>query len=436
MAIFHCNISVVSRSAGHSAVAGAAYLSRSTLVNERDGLRHDFTRAHQHERLVADLGIALPEQAPERFADRSTLWNEVERIEKRADAQLCLRIEYALPDELPLDRQIELAARIVEDFRAEGMAVDCCIHQNVDGTNTHAHLLMPLRPLGEEGFGAKSKNLYLARDVGDPGRDSWLTADELKDHLAQGERLEKVYRYRLGEETRELTPSQAEGWDGCKRQGKAPVQESRRVTDWDDPAKAEEWRARIAERINRSLEAAGREARVDHRSYERQGVDRVPTLHEGSRVHAIEKQAQRQAQAAGREYQPVTGIRAENNERARANAVLARAREAVEAIGRQLSSKANDLAGALAREMAEWRARTREAARIIFQPLRPPSPEETRARQSLYRQQEQRSAAAFRVLEKKRNRSASAGEDKGHTHEHSWTPAPSPQRSIDRGISR
>lgn len=48
----------------------------------------DFTKAHRHERLVADLGIALPDNAPKRFGERGALWNEVERVEKKADAQL------------------------------------------------------------------------------------------------------------------------------------------------------------------------------------------------------------------------------------------------------------------------------------------------------------------------------------------------------------
>lgn len=432
MAIYHCSIAVVSRSGGHSAVAGAAYLSRSNLVNERDGLRHDFTRAHQHERLVADLGIALPELAPERFADRSTLWNEVERVEKRADAQLCRRIEYALPDELPLAQQVELAARIVEDFRAEGMAVDCCIHQNVDGTNTHAHMLMPLRPLTEEGFGAKSRNVYLARDLM-AGQDAWLTADELREQLAQGKCLEKVYRYRLGDETHELAPSQADFWDGCKRLGKTPVQESRRVTDWDDPTKAEAWRERIASHINASLEAAHVEARVDHRSYERQGIDKVATLHEGSRVHAMERQAQLEARQRGIEYQPVTDIRRENIAIARANALIARAQDALREIGARLTTTASSLAQGLAREMGEWRERNADAMRVIFAGLHPPTRAEVAARQSAYKHQ----AARGRAVERERARVRSRSDErKGGSQEHSPSRAPEPSLGRGRGISR
>ena len=100
MAIYHCNIAVASRADGASAVAGAAYLSRSRIECERDGIVHDFTRAHQHEAIVADLGVALPDGAPDRWRDRAALWNEVERVEKKADAQLARRVECALPDEL------------------------------------------------------------------------------------------------------------------------------------------------------------------------------------------------------------------------------------------------------------------------------------------------------------------------------------------------
>lgn len=339
MAIFHCNISVASRAVGASAVAGAAYISRSAIEFEREGTMFDFTKAHRHERLVADLGIALPDNAPKRFGERGALWNEVERVEKKADAQLCRRIEWALPDELPDDEKIRLARKHVAQRAAAGHVVDACIHCNVDGTNWHVHELEPLRPVGENGFLAKSENVYVCRKLGEKD-DRKASAKEFAFLKAEG--WEKVYRYRIGGETRWLTPTEAAARVRGKlgqsadpedvseltrksRQGRNPKQETRYLTDWNEPTKAEEWRSEIAALINDALEENGFDGRVDHRSYERQGIERVPQVHEGSRVRAMENRAKAEAEAAGVEYEPVTLRGAQNAERRMANAEMAEA---------------------------------------------------------------------------------------------------------------
>ena len=274
MAIYHCNISVASRADGASAVAGAAYLSRSKMACERDGVVHDFTRAHRHERLVADLGVALPDAAPERWRERAELWNEVERVERKADAQLARRIECALPDELPEADQIELARAIVADRVADGHVVDACVHRGTDGHNTHLHMLEPLRRCDGRGFMAKSENLYTVRNA--DGDERKANAAEFRELKAQG--YEKVYKWRRGNEWWRLTATEAARPEneGFKRQGKTPVQETRYLNNgWNEKERAEEWRDAAARRTNEALARAGEGARVDHRSYERQGVDRV-----------------------------------------------------------------------------------------------------------------------------------------------------------------
>lgn len=331
MAIYHCNISVASRADGASAVAGAAYLSRSKIECERDGVTHDFTRAHQHEELVADLGVALPEQAPERWGDRATLWNEVERVEMKADAQLARRIECALPDELPEEQQIALARQIVADRVADGHVVDACIHRNVDGHNTHLHMLEPLRRCDERGFLAKSENVYTVRNA--DGDERKASAAEFKELKGQG--YEKVYKWRKGNEWRKLTATEAERPEnaGFKRHGKTPVQETRYLNNgWNDKERAEEWREAIASRANEALERAGLGARVDHRSYERQGVDKVPQLHEGSRVRAVEQREQQRAESLGIEYRPVCDRTRENAERRQLNVIIERAKHLLDGV--------------------------------------------------------------------------------------------------------
>ena len=93
VAIYHCSIKIVSRGKGKSAVAAAAYRSGETLTNNYDGVTHDFTRKGG----IVHTEILLPPHAPPDFADRSTLWNSVEKIEKAKNSQLAREIEIALP---------------------------------------------------------------------------------------------------------------------------------------------------------------------------------------------------------------------------------------------------------------------------------------------------------------------------------------------------
>ena len=304
-------------------------MSRSVLVNERDGLRHDYTRTHEHERLVRDFGITAPELTPERFLDRSTLWNEVERYEKGAEARLCRKIMIPLPDELTLEQQTELAQKLVDARVAEGHVVDACLHINLPDKdhpgeyNAHLHMLEPLREIGPEGFQLKSECTYLVRDAS-LSRDEYMSARELKETLERGEKWEKVYVYKEAGRRLELTKEQAQerGLDPIKdRVRKQSVQQARNLQpEWNDRGRVEDWRRGWAETINRSLEEAGLEVRVDHRSYERQGIDRIPMQHEGYMVQAIERRAEREAREQGRAYEPVTELRRQNVETKERNA--------------------------------------------------------------------------------------------------------------------
>lgn len=321
MAEFHMNISVAGRSDGASAVAGAAYIARTRIYDERVGLTRDYRRCHQHERLVADLGVSLPASAPERWRDRSTLWNEVERTESSARAQLCRRVEVALPVELARTAQIKLARGIAGYFVSQGMVVDACVHDAIDGHNPHLHMLMPLRACDGNGFLPKAVNEYLVRGASGDGR--WMTARELRVANGDANVWSKVYRYRHDGERLQLTASEAEDLGGCRRLGKTPVQRSRYLVDWNDHGKAEEWRASIAALCNGELTAAGKTERVDHRSYARRGVDKIPTQHEGPAAFAIECRARRLQSSRGRRYRPVTARRLQNDRARRRNGLFA-----------------------------------------------------------------------------------------------------------------
>lgn len=158
MAIYHCSIKIVSRGKGKSAVAAAAYRSGETLTNNYDGVTHDFTRKGG----IVHTEILLPPHAPPDFADRSTLWNSVEKIEKAKNSQLAREIEIALPVELDKEQQIQLVREYVEEnFVSVGMCADFAIHNKQDG-NPHAHIMLTMRPLEQSGeWGAKSKKEYL-----------------------------------------------------------------------------------------------------------------------------------------------------------------------------------------------------------------------------------------------------------------------------------
>lgn len=155
MAIFHLTAQFISRSDGKSAVAAAAYRSGSKLTDERSGRTANFSAKSG----VIHSSILLPAGAPDRLADRSTLWNEVEQRENRKDARLAREIEFALPHELSDEKNIELARAFVQTMYVDqGMIADLNLHKPTgkDGVpRPHAHVMLTLRSVNESGFGLK-----------------------------------------------------------------------------------------------------------------------------------------------------------------------------------------------------------------------------------------------------------------------------------------
>ena len=148
IAIYHCNISIISRGKGKSAVAAAAYRSGEKITNEWDGETHDYT----HKGGVVHTEILLPPHAPPSFSDRATLWNSVELYEKAGNAQLAREIDAALPIELSREEQIRLVREYCSSqFVSKGMCADFCIHDKGDG-NPHCHIMLTMRPLDERGI--------------------------------------------------------------------------------------------------------------------------------------------------------------------------------------------------------------------------------------------------------------------------------------------
>lgn len=150
MAIYHLSAQMISRSKGHSACAAAAYRSGTQLLDERTGEIHDY-RGKQN---VSYSKILAPEGAPEWVFERETLWNEVERVEKRKDSQLAREFEVAIPIELSRQGKIRLVDGFCGALAKNGLVSDMSIH-HLDGSNPHAHILCVTRELTSDGFGKK-----------------------------------------------------------------------------------------------------------------------------------------------------------------------------------------------------------------------------------------------------------------------------------------
>ena len=240
IAIYHCSIKIVSRGKGKSAVAAAAYRSGEKLTNEWDGLTHDYTKKGG----VVHSEILLPAHAPPAFSDRSTLWNSVELSEKSNNAQLAREVEIALPVELSREEQTRLVREYCfSQFVSKGMIADFNLHDTGSG-NPHAHILLTMRPLDERGaWLPKSKKEYVLDENGE------------KIRLPSG-------RYK----TRKVD-----------------------LVDWNNRENAEVWRRAWADLANEFLAQNNRPERIDHRSYERQGIEQIPTVHVGVSATQMEK---------------------------------------------------------------------------------------------------------------------------------------------------
>ena len=246
MALYHFSVKQVSRGKGQTVVNSAAYISGQKLYNDYYGQVHDYTKKSG----VMFTEILKPDYVPERLSDRETLWNEVERAEKGKRAQLAYSFDIALQNELTLEENIQLVREFCqEQFVARGMIVDLAVHEgkSKDGDepdNPHFHVLAPIGPFTEEGiWGNKQKREYVLDEEG----------NRIKD--ANG-------RY---------------------------VFNAVSTTGWNEPELLKEWRKAWTEKVNDKFRECHMAARIDHRSYKEQGIDLIPTIHEGYEVRAMEK---------------------------------------------------------------------------------------------------------------------------------------------------
>ena len=285
MAIYHMQAKVVSRGSGRSAVAASAYMSCSRMYNDYDGIQHDYTRKHG----LIYQEVMLPPIAPSKWIDREQLWNAVEETEKTKDSRLAREFVVALPVELDKDSNISLLQDFIKkNFVDMGMCADFAIH-DTDGHNPHAHILLTVRPLNENGtWQYKTEKEYLC--IKD-GEEKGFTASEFKTAQKQG--WEKQYRYKVGKKKEYLTPSSAQekGYERIDKHPKSsrygrqnPISEQ-----WNSDEQLCIWRANWADAVNKMLARNQINAAIDHRSFADQGITEQPTIHEGYIAQNMEK---------------------------------------------------------------------------------------------------------------------------------------------------
>ena len=240
---FHFSVNIISRGKGKSAVASAAYISGEKIKNEWDGVTHDYTRKQG----VISKEIFLPDHAPKEYKDRKTLWNSVELFEKNSNAQLARNFIISLSKELSIEENKKMIEEYIQtNFVKEGMIVDLAIHdESREGNqNIHAHIMTIVRPINEDGtWGQKSKKEYILDEKG-----------------------EKILNKNGKPKTRKVE-----------------------LTTWNDKVNVEKWRENFSDLCNKYLERAGAEKRVDHRSFKRQGIKQIPTIHLGASASAMER---------------------------------------------------------------------------------------------------------------------------------------------------
>ena len=285
MAIYHLEAKVISRGTGRSAVAASAYLSCSRLYNDYDGIQHDYTKKQG----LVWQEVFLPEYAPQEWKDREQLWNAVEEVETAKDSRLAREFVVALPIELSREQQIELLQDFIrEQFISDGMCADAAIH-DTDGHNPHAHILLTVRPLDEQGkWQYKTEKEYLCMKNGE---ERGFTAAEFR--TAQNEGWEKQYPYKVGKKKVYMTPSAAEAQElirADKHPKSTPYGRQNPISErWNSEEQLVSWRVAWADVTNRYLESAGREERIDHRRNAARGLDEIPTIHEGVTAQALER---------------------------------------------------------------------------------------------------------------------------------------------------
>ena len=207
MAIYHCSVKTIGRSAGSSAVNSSAYRSGEKLFDESLGKTFFYSGKEQD---VMYKEIMAPDNAPLWVYDREKLWNTVEISEKRKDSQLAREVEISLPREFTVDQNIAIVREYIQqEFVDKGMVADVCLHYGMKGENynPHAHVMLTMREIGPEGFGKKNTS-WNDRGLLQGWREAW--AEVSNKHLALNGFEKQIDHRSLRDQGIELVPQNVE----------------------------------------------------------------------------------------------------------------------------------------------------------------------------------------------------------------------------------
>lgn len=278
MSIYHLNVKIISRgNVGKSIVAAAAYRSGSKIKDFSQNHTYNYTKKKE----VVFHDVMLPENAPDEYHNSETLWNSVQTVETQKNAQLARDINIALPRECNREQHIEMLKKFInENFVKVGMCADVSIHDKNDG-NPHAHILLTLRSIDENGkWLPKSRKEYV------------LDEDGNRILIKKDKKGRKQYKTRKIE-----------------------------TNDWNDKRNVDKWRKAWQDVANLYLDD---DHKIDCRSLADQGIERVPTVHEGPHVRAIDRERAARGQETTRVHQLNVEITQDNENLVAAEAEAAR----------------------------------------------------------------------------------------------------------------
>jgi ATP-dependent exoDNAse (exonuclease V) alpha subunit len=175
MAIYRLEAKIVTRGSGHSAVAAAAYRTGTKIRDERTEKIHDYS---SRTKGIIESVILRPENAPTWTAQTASLWNEVERSERRKDSQLAREFILAVPRELDDRQQFELAVGWAQrELVSKGMVAEVSLHHPKNRKNPHVHILCTMRTIDGEKFSAKKPREWNDKALLVVQRESWCKAE-------------------------------------------------------------------------------------------------------------------------------------------------------------------------------------------------------------------------------------------------------------------
>ena len=249
---------ITRKSSGRSAVAAAAYRAGEKLHDEESGKDWKYKK---EEAIYSK--ITLPQNAPAEFADRETLWNSVQKVEKNADSRLARELVIAFPNELSQEQARQITNDFSQFLADKGMCVDAALHWK--NGNHHAHLMLTTRKIDKNGH--------------------WAEWKERKEY-ARDEKGNKIPL--LDKNGKQKTR---------ERKGKGVEKLWKRVSvladDWIKKTEYNSWKKELAGMMNAELEKVGVSDKVDYRSYKERGIDKVPQIHEGYAARAIEARGEK-----------------------------------------------------------------------------------------------------------------------------------------------